>query len=175
VFSHRRRSRQFLGCAETGAPFCDWVFLAEPEAVTLVVWVALLAVVAAALGLLGGWAVYRDWRAEDPLVALGPVYTLLSRKYYLDDIYWNGIIRPIRDNAAAFVNWTNQVVIDGVVNGAARVTRYLSGGIKAFDEEVIDGAVNGLGQTAGFTGGLLRYLQSGNVQRYAAFLFAGGS
>jgi hypothetical protein len=33
--------------------------------------------------------------------------------------------------------------------------------------------VNGLGQTAGFTGGLLRYLQSGNVQRYAAFLFAG--
>ena len=28
-------------------------------------------------------------------------------------------------------------------------------------------------QTAGFTGGLLRYVQSGNVQRYAAFLFAG--
>jgi NADH-quinone oxidoreductase subunit L len=163
----------FLGFAETGAPFFDWVFLEEPEAVTFVVWVALLSVGAAALGLLGGWAVYRDWRAEDPLVALGPVYTLLSRKYYLDDIYWNGIIRPIRDDAAAFVNWTNQVVIDGAVNGAARVTRYLSGGIKAFDEEVIDGAVNGLGQTAGFTGGLLRYLQSGNVQRYAAFLFAG--
>ncbi|HEU4527981.1 MAG TPA: hypothetical protein VFT80_08635, partial [Actinomycetota bacterium] len=163
----------FLGFAETGAPFFDWVFLEEPEEVTFVAWVALLSVGAAGLGLLGGWAVYRDWRAEDPLVALGPVHTLLSRKYYLDEIYWNGIIRPIRDNAAAFVNWTNQVVIDGIVNGAARATRDLSGGIRAFDEEVIDGAVNGLGQTAGFTGGLLRYLQSGNVQRYAAFLFAG--
>jgi hypothetical protein len=38
---------------------------------------------------------------------------------------------------------------------------------------VIDGAVNAAAGTAGFTGGLLRYLQSGNVQRYAAFLFAG--
>jgi len=38
---------------------------------------------------------------------------------------------------------------------------------------VIDGAVNGIAQTAGFTGGILRYIQSGNVQRYAAFLFAG--
>jgi NADH-quinone oxidoreductase subunit L len=163
----------FLGFAETGAPFFDWVFLEEPEAITFVPWVAALSVAAAGLGLLGGWAVYRTWRAEDPLVALGSAYTLLARKYYLDDIYWKGIIRPIRDEVAAFANWTNQVVIDGVVNGAATVTRYLSGGIKAFDEEVIDGAVNGLGQTAGFTGGLLRYLQSGNVQRYAAFLFAG--
>jgi hypothetical protein len=38
---------------------------------------------------------------------------------------------------------------------------------------VIDGAVNGAGNLAGFTGGLLRYIQSGNVQRYAAFLFTG--
>jgi hypothetical protein len=33
--------------------------------------------------------------------------------------------------------------------------------------------VNTVGETAGFTGGLLKYLQSGNVQRYAVFLFAG--
>ena len=38
---------------------------------------------------------------------------------------------------------------------------------------MIDGVVNGAGSLAGFTGGLLRYVQSGNVQRYAAFLFAG--
>ena len=42
-----------------------------------------------------------------------------------------------------------------------------------FDQKVIDGAVNGLANLAGFTGGLLRYIQSGNVQRYAVFLFAG--
>ena len=42
-----------------------------------------------------------------------------------------------------------------------------------FDQTVIDGAVNGAANIAGFTGGLLRYIQSGNVQRYAAFLFTG--
>jgi hypothetical protein len=38
---------------------------------------------------------------------------------------------------------------------------------------VIDRAVNGVAGTAGATGGLLRYIQSGNVQRYIAFLFVG--
>ena len=38
---------------------------------------------------------------------------------------------------------------------------------------MVDGAVNGVAFSAGATGGLLRYLQSGNVQRYAVFLFVG--
>jgi NADH-quinone oxidoreductase subunit L len=74
---------------------------------------------------------------------------------------------------SAFVYWTNQNILDGVVNGAGRLARAFAGAVNGFDLKVVDGAVNGIGQTAGFTGGLLRYLQSGNVQRYAAFLFAG--
>jgi NADH-quinone oxidoreductase subunit L len=136
-----------LGFAWTGAPFFDWVFLEEPEAITFVAWVAGLSVGAALLGIATGYLVYRRWREPDPVTSLGPAYTLLENKYYLDTIYWKGIVKPIRDPLAAFVYWTNQ--------------------------EMIDGAVNGIGETAGFTGGLLRYLQSGNVQRYAAFLFAG--
>ena len=38
---------------------------------------------------------------------------------------------------------------------------------------MIDRAVNGVAGTAGATGGLLKYIQSGNVQRYMAFLFVG--
>ena len=49
----------------------------------------------------------------------------------------------------------------------------LGTGVNWFDQHVIDGIVNGLANIAGFTGGLLRYIQSGNVQRYAAFLFTG--
>jgi NADH:ubiquinone oxidoreductase subunit 5 (subunit L)/multisubunit Na+/H+ antiporter MnhA subunit len=45
--------------------------------------------------------------------------------------------------------------------------------VNGFDRSVIDRAVNGVANTAGVTGGFLRYLQSGNVQRYAAFLFTG--
>jgi NADH-quinone oxidoreductase subunit L len=71
------------------------------------------------------------------------------------------------------VYWTNQTIIDGVVNGVATLTRSFSRVIAWFDRTVIDGAVNGAANIAGFTGGLLRYIQSGNVQRYAAFLFTG--
>ena len=62
---------------------------------------------------------------------------------------------------------------DRVVNDAARVARTASTGVMAVDRGVIDGAVNGVAGTAGFVGGILRYVQSGNVQRYAAFLFTG--
>ena len=37
---------------------------------------------------------------------------------------------------------------------------------------MIDFAVNGAAGLTGYSGGLLRYIQSGNVQRYAAVLFA---
>ncbi len=36
---------------------------------------------------------------------------------------------------------------------------------------MVDVAVNGAAGLTGFSGGLLRYIQTGNVQRYAAFLF----
>jgi NADH-quinone oxidoreductase subunit L len=101
------------------------------------------------------------------------VYTVLERKYYLDDVYWKWIIRPIRDPAAAFVYWTNQTILDGAVNGAGSLTKAWSRAIAWFDRTVIDGAVNGAAHIAGFTGGVLRYIQSGNVQRYAVVLFAG--
>ncbi len=162
-----------LGFAGTGAPFFDWVYLEEPEAVTFVPWIALLSTAAVLAGLAGGYLVYREWREPDPITRLGVLHRLLANKYYLDDIYWRGIVQPVRDGLSAAVNWSNQVVLDGIVNGAARVARWFSEGVRAFDEEVVDGAVNGVGRTAGFAGGVLRYVQSGNVQRYAAFLFAG--
>jgi NADH-quinone oxidoreductase subunit L len=162
-----------LGAAPFGAPFFDWVFLHEPEEVHFVAWVAAVSIAVVAAGVGVGFAVYRRWQERDPIRSLGPVYTLLERKYYLDDVYWKGIIRPIRDPVAAAVSWSNQRVLDGVVNGAAWFTRAASSVVAWFDRTVIDGAVNAAANVAGFTGGLLRYVQSGNVQRYAAFLFTG--
>jgi NADH-quinone oxidoreductase subunit L len=132
-----------------------------------------VSIAAVTVGIAGGYALYRRWTERDPIRSLGPVYTLLENKYYLDDVYWKGLIRPVRDQAAAFVNWTNRYVLDGIVNGAGLFTRVLARGVSWFDHRVVDGAVNGAANTAGFTGGLLRYIQSGNVQRYAAFLFTG--
>jgi NADH-quinone oxidoreductase subunit L len=79
----------------------------------------------------------------------------------------------VRDTWSAAVNWFNQVVIDGVVNGAAALTRAFAQVIAWFDRTAIDGAVNGAGEVAGRTGNVLKYLQSGNVQWYAVGLFVG--
>jgi NADH-quinone oxidoreductase subunit L len=163
----------YLGFAPTGAPFFDWVFLVEPEEVEFVGWIAGLSVLAAGLGIALAWRLYAERRDRDPLTALGPAYRLLERKYYLDDVYWKGIVRPIRDPIAAAVYWSNQKILDGVVNGAALFTRGMAAIVGWFDRVVVDGIVNAIGDTAGTSGGLLRYLQSGNVQWYAVLLFVG--
>jgi NADH-quinone oxidoreductase subunit L len=163
----------FLGAAFANAVFFKWVYFEAPEGIEFVPWVAALSIGAVALGAGAGWILYRRWRERDPIRALGPVYTLLEEKYYLDRFYMAVIVRPIRDRLSAAVNWTNQNVLDGAVNGAGVFARAAAAVVNLFDRRVVDGAVNGIGQTAGFTGGLLRYIQSGNVQRYAAFLFTG--
>jgi len=128
---------------------------------------------AALLGIAAGYGLYDTYRERDPLRSLGPAYTLVSNKYYLDDVYWKGIVRPVRDDLSAAVYWNDQNILDGLVNGVASGTKAFARLIRWFDDTVIDGAVNGLANIAGFTGGLLRYIQSGNVQRYAVFLFTG--
>jgi len=126
-----------------------------------------------ALGIAIGWLAYGRERDRDPVLQLGPVTTLLQNRYYMDAFYQRGIVLPVRDRLSAAVYWSNQHVLDGAVNGAASLARTLGQGAVWFDRNVIDGAVHGVAGIAGFTGGLLRYIQSGNVQRYAAFLFTG--
>ncbi|HVH53261.1 MAG TPA: proton-conducting transporter membrane subunit, partial [Actinomycetota bacterium] len=163
----------FLGAAFTGGVFFKWVFFEVPEPVTFVLWVATLSILAAGLGVLAGWYVYRDQPEPDPVFQLGWLSSLLVNKFYLDEVYMNGVVLPVRDRLSAAVVWFDRNVVDGAVNGTARLTKDLAFGTDEFDRTVVDGAVNGVAQAAGFTGGLLRYLQSGNVQRYAAFLFVG--
>ena len=78
---------------------------------------------------------------------MGPLSILLLRKYYMDDLYLRGVVKPIQYPIAAAVN--------------------------TFDRRVIDGAVNGVGVGTTVLGRFLRYVQTGNVQRYAVFLFVG--
>jgi NADH-quinone oxidoreductase subunit L len=134
---------------------------------------AALSIGVALAGILIGSSLYRTYRERDPLRQLGPLYTLLERKYYLDDIYLRGIVRPIQYSVSRFINWTNQRILDGLVNGSAWLTRRFGSGTDAVDRRLVDGAVNRVAIGAGWTGGLLRYIQSGNVQRYAVILFAG--
>ena len=163
-----------LGAPQLEAVFADWVYFGHPHEAHFVPWIAGLSTLGALAGVALGWMLYRRYRETDPMqTALGPVWTLLVHRYYIDDFYMAAIVRPIRDRVSAGVNWTNQNLIDGVVNGAAIVTRGLSRIIAWFDRSVIDGFVNAAGGVTGTSGGLLKYLQSGNVQWYAVLLFVG--
>jgi NADH-quinone oxidoreductase subunit L len=162
-----------------GAPFVDGGFRElvhfgeEAHLAGFDLALAGLSVGLAVVGILAGTALYRRYRDRDPVYRLGPLHTFLERKYYLDDIYLKGIVRPIQYPIARFTNWTNTYVLDGLVNGFAWLTRKFGAGTDAVDRNLVDGAVNRVAIGAGWTGGLLRYVQSGNVQRYAVILFAG--
>ncbi|MGH2739908.1 MAG: NADH-quinone oxidoreductase subunit L [Actinomycetota bacterium] len=166
----------FVGAPFVEGGFAEWVhFGEEAHHGTFSLGMAALSVGVALSGILVGARLYARRRERDPLLALGPLYTLLERKYFLDDLYLKGIVRPIQYSISAFINWTNQRLIDGVVNGAAWLTRRFGQGTDALDREVVDGTVNRLAIGTGWTGGLLKYVQSGNVQRYAILLFTGVS
>jgi NADH-quinone oxidoreductase subunit L len=163
-----------LGAPQLNAVFANWVhFGAASHSEPFEYGFAAISILGAGAGLLLGFGVYARWRTPEPLRALGPAYALLDNKYFLDDLYLRGVVRPVQYKLSAGVDWFNTYVLDGIVNASAKVARGLAWFVDLFDRKAIDGAVNGVAETAGFTGGLLRYIQSGNVQRYAAFLFAG--
>jgi NADH-quinone oxidoreductase subunit L len=164
----------WLGFGPTNAPFFDWVYFGHPEDVSLVAWIVIASSIAAVGGLALAWVVYSKQPAEEPLKRLGPVYTLLDNKYYLDDFYLKWIVLPIRDRASTAVNWFNRSILDGIVHLVALTARGLAAVVNLFDRDVIDGLVNGAGEGADEAGGFLRYAQSGNVQRYAAILLGFG-
>jgi NADH-quinone oxidoreductase subunit L len=99
-------------------------------------------------------------------------YRFLVNKYYLDDLYIKGVIRPIQYPIARAAYWINQRVLDGVVNGVGVGARRGAQVVyDVVDQKVIDGAVNGAGLTAEEGGIVLRHTQTGRVQQYAAVLF----
>jgi NADH-quinone oxidoreductase subunit L len=99
-------------------------------------------------------------------------YQFLVNKYYLDALYENVIVAGIAGPIARGSYWFNQHVIDAVVNGAGRGAKIVGRfTYDKLDQRGVDGAVNGMAEITGESGGLLRYLQSGRVQRYALLLF----
>jgi NADH-quinone oxidoreductase subunit L len=111
--------------------------------------------------------------ATERVPALRALKTLLIEKYYLDRIFVDGVVGFIKGPLANAVYWTNQNVIDGIVNavgvGAKLVGRFT---YEVIDQKGVDGIVNGIGVSASETGGVLRLVQSGRVQQYALMLFA---
>jgi NADH-quinone oxidoreductase subunit L len=80
--------------------------------------------------------------------AFGPLHTLVARKYYFDELYEGiGVRQGLYRYGTAAAQWFDTNVVDGVVNGAANLTRRSSDA--------------------------LRWVQSGSVQAYGTIGFGG--
>jgi NADH-quinone oxidoreductase subunit L len=102
-------------------------------------------------------------------------YTFVEQKYYLDKLWTDVVVGSIKGPVAAAAYWINQNVIDGIVNGAGVGSRLVGQFVYRYiDQDLIDGAVNGTGFSAEEGGSVLRRLQTGRVQQYAAAFFGFG-
>ena len=103
---------------------------------------------------------------------LGAGHRFLVNKYYLDDLYEKVIVHGIAHPIAAAAYWTNQHVLDGIVNAIGIGGRKTGDWVyKNIDQALVDGVVNGSGTVARGTGGALQPVQSGKVSLYGALLF----
>jgi NADH-quinone oxidoreductase subunit L len=101
-----------------------------------------------------------------------PIYTLLYNKYYFDEFYMATIVNPTY-KFSEFLFKFDQVVIDGIVNGTAKLTLWWSWAKERFDTIVVDGAVNGAGYISLALGKAIRRTQTGQLQTYALVIFIG--
>ena len=103
---------------------------------------------------------------------LGAGHRFLVNKYYLDDLYEKVIVYGIAHPIAAAAYWTNQHVLDGIVNAIGIGGRKTGDWVyKNIDQGLVDGVVNGSGTVARGIGGALQPVQSGKVSLYGALLF----
>lgn len=124
-------------------------------------------------GLLLGWFVFgRRSRVLNTRVIkqrTGPLYDVLVQKYYLDLTYDHFIIRPYARLAEALWRF-DAGVIDGVVNGAGALWRYVARLGALIDARAIDGVVNGVGAAVRSAGDRVRRIQVGRVQVYQGLM-----
>jgi NADH-quinone oxidoreductase subunit L len=133
-----------------------------------------------ALSLLLSKAIFnKEKTALTPLVGLtdrnrlaAGVHTALVNKYWLDSIYENGVVKAVAHPIAKAAYWTNQHLIDGIVNGTGRAGKRTGDWVyRNIDQRVVDGAVNASGLVASESGHALQPVQSGKVSQYGALLF----
>ncbi len=139
--------------------------------------VAIPSVVLALLGIAVGYWYNVVKKGDLGLVRRGGpfawVHKVLKQKYYLDHLWTGIVVNSVKGPIAQTAYWFNQHILDGVINnvgkGAVATGRAVYDQI---DQRVIDGIVNGSGISASTGGNVLRKLQTGRVQNYAAVFLA---
>jgi NADH-quinone oxidoreductase subunit L len=150
--------------------------------------VAVVSTVLALLALFISWLIYSRryqelqklpaaQRPDDPLRAwLGPLFTAMANKWWVDEFYWALVVRPYVALAvflADVVDWRfwHDWFHDTILASSYRL---LTGLLAVrIDLGFIDAIANGLGSTTQAVSARLRRIQTGYVRNYALSVFLG--
>lgn len=127
----------------------------------------LLSLLVASFGILLAFTLYQ-WKkiSADKLAdRIKPLYNISLNKWYFDEFY-NAVFVGGTLLFAKFLAWFDAVIVDGVINGSAALTKGLSKFSGKFDSLVVDGLVNFMAYLSGFIGLMFRRFQTGKVQTY---------
>jgi NADH-quinone oxidoreductase subunit L len=93
----------------------------------------LIALAVGAGGIVLAWMIYGvKWISAESIGRLfAPMYALLSRKYYMDELYERVfVVRILQNGINHVVELFDTFVVDGIVNGVAQVTMSAGGAIR---------------------------------------------
>jgi len=145
-------------------------------------WMALLSTVLALAAIALSWLLYQRKPLvageKDPLKRMfGPVYTVLERRYWVDELYAAVIVNRYGDVARFLADvidtrfwhdWFHETVIAGSYQWLARTLLSLH-----IDTQIINAFFDGLAKLTGWVSARLRRLQNGFVRSYALAVLAG--
>jgi len=170
--------------------FTHWLeeSLGHMHAVEFAFWIAALTTISSITAILLAWYLYyRRYqklqelpaadRPDDPLrPVLGPVFTLLENKYWVDEIYWTVFLNPFVSLAhflADTVDWRfwHDWFHDKVITAGYNA---LSGLLAVqIDLGIIDGAANKIAEWVTTAAAKWRRIETGYVRNYALSIFVG--
>ncbi|RME42560.1 MAG: NADH-quinone oxidoreductase subunit L [Caldilineae bacterium] len=140
------------------------------EAVPFQFSVAIVSTIVALLGFGIGFQLYRNLKAgeQDPLARmLGPLFTLLKNKYYIDELYQEYVVNVVVDLATFCAKFDYDWVINPIVDLVGATGRWFSDFSGKVDEVVVDGlGVLGTARFFRWMGQELRLTQTGQAQNY---------
>lgn len=100
------------------------------------------------------------------------VHEFLMDKWRFDDLYDYLFVKPMH-KVGQLCQGFDQVVLDGVINGSAKVMVFVSSWDRWFDEKLVDGLVNLIGQATHSAGRSLRVVQTGQLRQYVMWIAVG--
>ncbi len=162
-------------------PFEHWLVGAlpkdmQPKPFTFTWFPVIMSIAVALGGLLVGYLVYgrnplKSADQVDPVKKLlGPLWTMLENKYYVDEFYYAAFVKP--------AHWIGETltfkiidrgIIDGIIHFVASFFWKAGVGSAAVEQVAVDAPPDRMADGVRWTGDAMKYIQTGRIQNYLMY------